>query len=94
MVAKRGKLIGDEFQGTFDKFLQFFYRILMTESYSEISTKQRYYTNGTAKGAHLPFNFELMKQLRSYSTANDVVTAVNSWLDPMPKGYFTNWVVS
>lgn len=66
----------------------------MTETYSAISTVQRYYTNGVKEGAQLPFNFELMKQLRANSTAHDVVTAVHSWLDPMPKNHFTNWVVS
>lgn len=66
----------------------------MTESYSAISTVQRYYTDGVKEGAQLPFNFELMKQLRIYSSARDVVTAVHSWLDPMPEGHFTNWVVS
>lgn len=69
-------------------------RILLTESYSPIATLQRYYRNDERGGAQLPFNFELMKQLRSYSTAHDVVTAVHSWIDPMPEGYFTNWVVS
>jgi alpha-glucosidase len=66
----------------------------MTETYSPIATVQRYYTNGVKEGAQLPFNFELMKQLRAYSKAQDIVVAVNSWLDPMPKGHFTNWVVS
>lgn len=66
----------------------------MTESYSPIATVQRYYTDGVRLGAHLPFNFELMKQLRSMSTAHDVVKAAKSWLDPMPKGHSTNWVVS
>lgn len=66
----------------------------MTESYSAIETVQRYYTDGTHEGAHLPFNFELMKQLRFGSTAPDVVKAANSWLDTMPPGHSTNWVVS
>lgn len=66
----------------------------MTESYSPVATVQRYYTNGTHEGAQLPFNFELSKQLTKDSTAHNVVTAVHSWLDPMPKGHFTNWVVS
>lgn len=66
----------------------------MTESYSSIATVQRYYTNGVKEGAQLPFNFELSKQLIKTSTAHDVVNAVHSWLDPMPKGHFTNWVVS
>lgn len=66
----------------------------MTESYSAISTVQRYYTDGQQEGAQLPFNFELMKQLRAESSAQIVVDAVHSWLDPMPAGHFTNWVVS
>jgi len=68
-------------------------KILMTESYSSIDTVQRYYTNGTVEGAHLPFNFELMKQLRATSKAQDVVNAVHSWLITMPAQHYTNWVV-
>lgn len=70
-------------------------KILMSESYSPIETVQRYYTNGQGReGAHLPFNFELMKQLNGDFKAKNVVDAINSWLDTMPDGHFTNWVVS
>lgn len=66
----------------------------MTESYSAISTVQLYYTNEVREGPQLPFNFDLMKQVHAENNAHDIVNAVNSWLDPMPAGHFTNWVVS
>lgn len=69
-------------------------KILMTESYSAIEMVIRYYADGNREGAQLPFNFELMKQLNSESNAHDVVKAIYSWLDAMPEGHFTNWVVS
>ena len=69
-------------------------KILMTESYSAIEMVIRYYKSGDREGTQLLFNFELMKQLNSESNAHDVVKAIYSWLDPMPEGHFTNWVVS
>lgn len=69
-------------------------KILMTESYSAIEMVIRYYKDGNREGAQLPFNFELMKQLNNESNAHDVVKAIYSWLDAMPEGHFTNWVVS
>jgi alpha-glucosidase len=65
----------------------------MTESYSDVNFVVRYYGNGTHEGAQMPFNFELMNQLTSASTAPQYVTAINTWLDKMPANHSANWVV-
>lgn len=44
----------------------------------------------------VPFNFQIIDNIKSSSTAADYKWAIDSWLDAMPKkpGYVANWVVS
>lgn len=70
-----------------------FFRILIAESYSDVKTIQRFYTNGTAKGAHLVSNFQLIKLLNEDSTAQEVIDAINSWINVMHEGHTANWVI-
>lgn len=68
---------------------------MMTESYSPAETIAKFYAseNGT-DGAHLPFNFKLITDIDATSKAADFVDVINKWLDNLPAGKVTNWVVS
>lgn len=71
-------------------------RILMVEAYTDIKLLMKYYQNedGTKMGAHIPFNFLLITDLDSKSTAHDFVHSINKWLDYKPILQTSNWVVS
>ena len=70
-------------------------RILMTEAYANISSTMLWYESkdGTRKGAHVPFNFALIADLHSESTANDFKSTIDTWLENIPGNYKSNWVV-
>lgn len=68
-------------------------RILMTESYSPLEIVMQYYGNGTAEGAQIPFNFQLLSWLTNASDANHYAQTVNTWLNSMPAGRTANWVI-
>lgn len=68
-------------------------KILLTEAYSSLETLMKYYGNGTVEGSHIPFNFELISNLGTWSNANDYVRFINGWMDNMPKGRTANWVL-
>jgi alpha-glucosidase len=71
-------------------------KILMTEAYTTIEMKQKFYGSGGRKGAEIPFNFQIIDNLNTGSTAADYKTVIDSWLLAMPKeeDYVPNWVVS
>lgn len=69
-------------------------KLLMVESYARVDLTQRYYGNSTAKGAQIPFNFELVKRVNANSTAQDYKDVIEEWLNMMPAGQMANWVVS
>ena len=69
---------------------------MMTESYSEPSTIMKFYRSpdGKREGAHLPFNFQMIREIRRNSSAADFVRVVNDWFELLPEGEVTNWAVS
>lgn len=68
----------------------------MTESYAPPEIIKKYYqSNDTTKdGAHLPFNFQMINEIKDFSTAADFVNMVTNWFKVVPEGKVTNWVVS
>lgn len=68
----------------------------MTESYSPPSTIMKFYrsADGEREGAHLPFNFQMIREIRRNSSAADFVRVVNDWFALLPEGEVTNWAVS
>jgi alpha-glucosidase len=67
-------------------------KILMIESSPPVEENVKYYGNATMKGAHFPFNFELMLKMTKNSTAEDYKYLIDLWLEKMPKNHMTNWV--
>lgn len=54
----------------------------------------KYYGNETDPAAHMSFNFGLITYLNDHSKATDFSDTINQWLNSMPKGKWSNWVVS
>jgi hypothetical protein len=57
---------------------------------------KRYYQSAdkSKDGAHLPFNFEMIRVIKKDSKAEDFVEMVKNWFKIVPEGKVTNWVVS
>ena len=69
-------------------------RIIMTEAYTSLDNMIRFYGEDGRKGSHIPFNFELISNVNTESTASDYFTRINNWLSRVPEGGQANWVVS
>jgi alpha-glucosidase len=69
---------------------------MMTESYSPPDQIMKFYrsADGKRQGAHLPFNFEMIREIRRTSKAKDFVRVVSDWFAKLPEGETTNWAVS
>ncbi|XP_044744081.1 maltase 1-like [Chrysoperla carnea] len=68
-------------------------RIMMTEAYADIKQQVLYYGNDTTPGAHFTFNFLLITDLNTNSTAHDFMFTINKWLSYLPLEYTSNWVL-
>ncbi|XP_055541951.1 probable maltase [Wyeomyia smithii] len=68
-------------------------RIMMTEGYSTVDKVVELFGNSTVNGSNIPFNFQLMSILNKNSTAADFARAVNIWLNALPAGRRSNWVL-
>ncbi|XP_055540587.1 maltase 1-like [Wyeomyia smithii] len=69
--------------------------IMMTEAYANLTMTMRYYESedGTQQRAHFPFNFAMIEDLNQDSTASYFKFIVDRWLENMPRGKVTNWVL-
>jgi alpha-glucosidase len=68
-------------------------RIIMTETYSPLEIVKQYYGNATHKGAHMPFNFQLLMNIKSSSTAENFKEIIDKWMAIVPSNTSSNWVV-
>jgi len=63
----------------------------MTEAYASVEETMAYYGNDTNPGAYFTFNFNLVS---SPTSAQDIDNLVHQWVDNVPEGKQSNWVVS
>ncbi|XP_070505141.1 alpha-glucosidase-like [Chironomus tepperi] len=66
--------------------------LVMTEAYASTYDTMRYYrspTDSAVRGAHMPFNFQLIFNFRK---SQDVRNGIFEWLNNMPEGETANWV--
>ncbi|CAD7012690.1 unnamed protein product [Ceratitis capitata] len=69
-------------------------RAQIIEAYAPIAILSEYITNGTHVGGQLPMNFNFVR-LRSSSTAKDIESAANNWMDVMwTRHKVANWDAS
>lgn len=67
--------------------------ILMTEAYASTFDTMRYYkASDGRKGAHMPFNFQLIFNFYRDAKAEDIKRGIFEWLDNMPEGETADWV--
>lgn len=67
--------------------------ILMTEAYASTYDTMRYYkASDGRKGAHMPFNFQLIFNFYSDAKAENIKNGILEWLDNMPEGETADWV--
>ncbi|XP_062551539.1 alpha-glucosidase-like [Armigeres subalbatus] len=68
--------------------------ILMTEAYSSIEGTMLYYesANRTRKGAHMPFNFQLIYDFKKDQNAVGLKQSIDWWMNHMPARHTPSWV--
>nr|XP_019545152.2 maltase 1-like [Aedes albopictus] len=69
--------------------------IMMTEAYTSMDMIMRFYESDdeTEQRAHFPFNFAMITELNSESKAGDFKYVIDRFLENMPRGKVTNWVL-
>ncbi|XP_031637790.1 maltase 1-like, partial [Contarinia nasturtii] len=65
--------------------------VLMTEAYVNNTEYVKYFGNGKRKGAHIPFNFDLISDMDKYSTPKDVKKIIDKLFGSVPVGNQLNW---
>uniref|UniRef100_C6ZQU5 alpha-glucosidase n=1 Tax=Ochlerotatus triseriatus TaxID=7162 RepID=C6ZQU5_OCHTR len=68
-------------------------RIMMTEGYTSLPKIIEFFGNATVNGAQIPFNFEVISNIRKTSTGADFAKYVKLWLDAKPANRRSNWVL-
>jgi hypothetical protein len=66
----------------------------MLEAYGSLDQIMRYYGTPDSPGGHFPFNFRLISDVDSSSTAEDFRRVINEYLERITEGRTANWVVS
>ncbi|XP_039447932.1 maltase 2-like [Culex pipiens pallens] len=69
--------------------------IMMTEAYANLTMTMKFYESddGKEQRAHFPFNFAMIEDLNDHSKATDFKYIIDRFLDNMPRGKVTNWVL-
>ncbi|KAF4519061.1 hypothetical protein B566_EDAN001651 [Ephemera danica] len=67
--------------------------VMMAEAYTDIAHTMMYYGNETHPGAHFPFNFQLISYVTNDTRAQEMFDIINSWMDNVPSGAWSNWVI-
>ncbi|XP_039437600.1 maltase 1-like [Culex pipiens pallens] len=69
--------------------------IMMTEAYTSMDMIMRFYESddGVEQRAHFPFNFAMITELNAQSKARDFKYVIDRFLENMPRGKVTNWVL-
>ncbi|XP_049295819.1 maltase 1-like [Anopheles funestus] len=69
--------------------------IMLTEAYTSMDMVLRFYQSddGSEQRAHFPFNFVLLGELNGNSNARDFKYVIDRWLENLPRGKVTNWVL-
>lgn len=68
-------------------------RIMLTEAYTTLDNLMKYYGDGTRKGSHIPFNFEVLQSMKKDSTAKELKITSENYMNHIPTGLSPNWVL-
>jgi len=67
---------------------------MMVEAYTSLENTMKYYGDGTRLGAHFPFNFEFITNVKNETTAPQLKSIIDNWQNHLPANAWSNWVVS
>ncbi|XP_059470020.1 maltase A3-like [Neocloeon triangulifer] len=67
--------------------------VMMVEAYTSLENTMKYYGSGDRKGAHFPFNFELITKFNNETTAAELKQIIDNWQNNLPDGAWSNWVI-
>ncbi|XP_003703631.2 alpha-glucosidase [Megachile rotundata] len=84
-VLKSWRVLMDEFSTKTNSD----YKMILTEAYANHTMTIKYYDAGST----VPFNFMFISDLNNQSTAADFKTFIDRWVDSVPQGKVSNWVV-
>ncbi|XP_063234860.1 maltase 1-like [Bacillus rossius redtenbacheri] len=68
-------------------------RLMVTEAYAKVDKTFQYYGTEDRPGAHFTFNFFLIQMLDRSSGAAAFNRTINTWLQNLPEGRWSNWVM-
>lgn len=63
-----------------------FPRVLLTEAYTSLENILKFYGDGVRNGSHIPFNFDLLSNLKTTSNAKDIRDLVENYMKLVPVG--------
>jgi hypothetical protein len=66
----------------------------MAEVYDSVEKTMEYYDDHKGPVADFPFNFYLMTNIRTESSAYDIKNTLEVWMSNLPETQWANWVVS
>ena len=64
-------------------------KIILTEAYANLSSTIKYFEYGS----NVPFNFMFIGDLNNNSRNSDFKRIIDRWMNVIPKGQYSNWVV-
>ncbi|XP_059469958.1 maltase A3-like [Neocloeon triangulifer] len=67
--------------------------VMMVEAYTSLENTMKYYGSGDRKGAHFPFNFEFVTNVKNETTAAELKQIIDRWQNSLPDGAWSNWVI-
>lgn len=70
-----------------------FFRLMITESHTNLSTLQKYYGEGLHPGAQVPLNFGFIESIDFNNIINSVDQSIRNWMEITPHNGVANWMV-
>lgn len=67
---------------------------MMVEAYTSLENTLKYYGTAEKPGAHFPFNFEFIINVKNETNAQELKKIIDTWQSKLPAGAWSNWVVS
>jgi alpha-glucosidase len=67
---------------------------MMVEAYTSLENTMKYYGTAEKPGAHFPFNFEFIVNVKNDTNATGLKSIIDTWHNNLPAGAWSNWVVS
>lgn len=67
---------------------------MIGEVYNPLEYAMGFYSDNGKKRTHMPLNCTLIRNIDKSLSAIDIKNKIDKWIHTIPKGQWTNWVVS